>query len=190
MRKILVSESLTLDGVFEGPGKGGGEPFEYAGWADPYSNEKLMKHVSESMSGGDALLLGRVTYQYLEASWSPQTGPIADYMNNITKYVVSTTLKKAKWNNSSLIKGKIAEEIAKLKKQSGKNIAVIGSGNLVQTLMEHDLVDEYLLLVYPLVLGTGKRFFGSGNKTPLKLKETKPFSSGVVFHSYEPERKT
>jgi dihydrofolate reductase len=189
MRKILVSESLTLDGVFEAPAKVAGETFEYAGWSEPYSNEELMKHVSESMAGGDALLLGRVTYQLFEASWSPQTGPVADYMNNVTKYVVSTTLKKAEWNNSTLIKGDIAEEITKLKKQSGKDIAVLGSGALVHSLMEYDLIDKYLLLVYPVVLGTGKRFLGDGNKTPLKLKETKPFGSGVVFLSYEPDRK-
>src|SRR5258707_10958540 len=92
MRNLLVSESLTLDGVFEGPAKVARETFEYAGWTEPYSNEELMKHVSESMAEGDTLLLGRVTYQYFEESWSPQTGPVADFMNNVTKYVVSTTM--------------------------------------------------------------------------------------------------
>ena len=189
MRKILVSESLTLDGVFESPDKSKNDTFEHAGWSEPYVDEEQMKYMSEGMSGGDALLLGRITYHRLEAGWSHQTGPAADFMNNVKKYVVSKTMKKAEWNNSTLITGNIVEEITKLKKLPGKDIAVIGSGKLVQTLMENDLIDEFALLIFPIVLGTGKRFFAGENTAPLKLKETKPFSSGVVFMSYEPEKK-
>jgi len=190
MRKLVVSESLTLDGVFESPDKSKNDTFEHAGWSEPYANEEQMKYVSERMSGGDTLLLGRVTYQRLQAGWSSRTDPFADYMNKVKKYVVSMTLKKAEWNNTTLIKGEIAEEIAKLKKQPGKDIAVIGSAALVRTLMDHGLIDEFALLIYPVVLGTGKRFFAGENKTTLNLKETKAFNSGVVFMSYEPEEKT
>jgi dihydrofolate reductase len=189
MGKLIVSESLTLDNVFEGPVQLPFEKFQHAGWTEPYASEEQMQYVSEGMSSGGALLLGRVTYEYFEAAWVPQTGPLADFMNNATKYVVSTTLKKAEWNNSTLIKGNIVEEIAKLKQQPGKDMAILGSSALARSLMQHDLIDEYSLLVYPLVLGTGKRFFGDGAKASLRLKETRPFSSGVVFLSFEPERK-
>jgi dihydrofolate reductase len=146
-----------------------------------------MQYLSEGISGDGTLLLGRVTYEYFQASWSPQTGPVADFMNNATKYVVSTTLQKADWNNSTLIQGNIAEEIAKLKQH--KDLAILGSGALVRSLMQHDLIDEYSLLVHPLVLGTGKRLFEDATKTALKLKEARPFSSGVVLFIYEPDRK-
>lgn len=187
MRKIVVAEYVSLDGVMEGPGPG--DVFEHAGWTMPYYNEEVQKVVSDGMSRSDALLLGRVTYQGFEAAFSSQTGGIADVMNSFTKYVVSTTLKKAEWNNSRLIKGNIAEEIMKLKQQPGKDIAVSGSGTLVQTLMQYDLIDEYLLLVYPVVLGSGKRLFRDGNKTTLKLIEAKALSSGIVVLTYQPERK-
>ena len=189
MKKLIVSESLTLDGVFEDPAKSPGVSFKYAGWTEPYASKEQMEYVSKNTSGDGALLLGRVTYEHLKAGWEPQKGPVADFMNNVTKYVVSKTLKKADWNNSTLIKGNIVEEIKKLKKESDKDMAVLGSGMLVQTLIEHDLIDSYMLLVYPLVLGTGKRFFGDTHKAPLKLKESKSFSTGVMFLSYEPDRK-
>ncbi len=189
MKKLIVSESLSLDGVFEGPAKTSDEHFEYAGWTEPYASKEQMEYVSKNTSGEGALLLGRVTYEHLKAGWESQKGPVADFMNNATKYVVSKTLKKASWNNSTLIKGNIVEEIKKLKKESDKDMAVLGSGMLVQTLIEHDLIDSYSLLVYPIVLGRGKRFFGDGNKAPLKLQDTKTFSSGVMFLSYTPDRK-
>jgi dihydrofolate reductase len=189
MATLIVSESLTLDGVFESPAKTADEHFEYAGWTESYASKEQMEYVSKNTSGGGALLLGRRTYEHLKAGWESQKGPVADFMNNATKYVVSTTLKKADWNNSHLITGNIVEEVVKLKKESDKDMAVLGSGILVQTLIEHDLIDAYSFLVYPIVLGTGKRFFGDGTKAPLKLKESKPFSSGVVFLSYVPDRK-
>lgn len=186
MRKIIVGMYVTLDGVMEGPGPD--EGFEHAGWTMPYFDEEIGQVLGESMSRCDSLLLGRVTYQTFAAAFSSQTEGIAHIMNSLPKYVVSTTLKTAEWNNSKLIKGNVAEEIAKLKQQPGKDILVNGSGTLVQTLIHHDLIDEYALLVYPVVLGTGKRLFRDGSKT-LKLIQTKPLRSGVVNLSYQPERK-
>jgi len=187
MRKVIVGEYVSLDGVMEGPNPG--DPYEHAGWADPYNSEEAKKIVSDSMSKGDALLLGRVSYQSYAAAFSSQTGGFADVINGFHKYVVSTTLKKAEWNNSTLINGNIAEEIAKLKQQPGKGIGVSGSGTLVQTLMQHDLIDEYVLLVCPLVLGSGKRLFSDVSKTNLKLIEAKPLSSGVVVLTYQPDKR-
>jgi dihydrofolate reductase len=188
MRKIIVGEFVSLDGVIEGPGPG--DPFVHAGWTMPYFNDEIWK-ITTDTSNADALLLGRVTYQTFAAAFASQTGGSADVMNNQTKYVVSTTLKKAEWQNSKLITGNISDEIAKIKQQPGKNIVVSGSGTLVQTLIKYDLVDEYSLLVYPLVLGTGKRLFGEGTaKIILKLVETRPLSTGVVLMRYEPERKS
>jgi dihydrofolate reductase len=184
MRKLVVAESLTLDGVFECPDKSPNDTFIHAGWSEPYANEEQMQYISENMAGGDTLLFGRVTYQRLQAGWEPQSGPFADYMNNVKKYVVSTTLNKAEWNNSTLIQANVVEEIAKLKEQPGKDIAVLGSGALARTLMEHDLVDEYRLLLYPVVLGSGKRFFEDCDKEPLRLQKVKPFSTGVTSLSY------
>src|SRR5262245_47136135 len=127
MGKLIVSESLTLDGVYEGLVRIPAESFELAGWSEPYFSEEHAKYLSEGLSGGGTLPLGRATYQYFQASWSPQTGPVADFMNNARKYVVSNTLKKADWNNSTLISGNVHNEIAKLK-QSGADMAILGSG--------------------------------------------------------------
>jgi len=186
MRKIIVGEFVSLDGVIEGPGPD--DKFVHAGWTMPYFNEDIWK-ITTDVTNVDALLLGRVTYQSFATAFSSQTGGTADVLNNQNKYVVSTNLKTAEWQNSKLIKGNVPEEIAKIKQQPGKNIVVTGSGTLVQTLMKHNLVDEYSLLVYPLVLGTGKRLFREGTeKITLKLVETRPLSTGVVHLRYETER--
>lgn len=187
MRKIIVGEFLSLDGVMEDPG--GAEKYEHGGWTNPYYNAEIQQAVGASMARSDALLLGRVTYQAFEPAFSGRRGADADIMNSFAKYVVSTTLKKAEWNNSTLIKGNVAEEVAKLKQQPGKDIAISGSGTLVRYLMQHDLIDEYSLLVYPVVLGSGKRLFGDTGMTKLKLVEAKPLSSGVVQLSYARENK-
>jgi len=188
MRKVIVGEYVSLDGVMEGPNPG--DPYEHAGWASPYNSEEAQQVVSDSMSKSDALLLGRVSYQSYAAAFSSQVGGFADVMNGFHKYVVSTTLKKAEWNNSTLIKGNIVEEIAKLKQQPGmKDIGVSGSATLVQTLMQHALIDEYVLLVCPLVLGSGKRLFSDMSKTTLKLIEAKSLSSGIVVLTYQPDKK-
>ena len=181
MRKLVVTEFLSLDGVMENPA-----------WTSPYWNDEIAAFKTEEKNTSDALLLGRVTYQEFAASWpkvKPEKDPFAPYMNSVRKYVVSTTLDKAEWNNSVLIKGNLAEEVNKLKQQDGQDIAVHGSATLVHTLMEHDLVDGIRLLVYPVVVGKGQRLFKEGVTATLKLVESQSFSSGVVALVYEPARK-
>jgi dihydrofolate reductase len=180
---------VSLDGVMEGPGPI--DEFKLAGWTMPYGNEKIGKFKLDELFASDALLLGRVTYQGFAAAWPSRTDEagFADRMNSLPKFVVSTTLEKVEWNNSRLIKGNVAEEVSRLKQQPGQDILVAGSATLVQTLMQHDLVDEYRLLVYPVVLGSGKRLFRDGSNATLKLVGTKTFSSGVVLLRYQPDRK-
>jgi dihydrofolate reductase len=178
MRKVVVTEFLSLDGVMEEPA-----------WTFKYWNDESAKFKGEESSASDALLLGRVTYQGFAAAWPESKDEGADYFNSVRKYVVSTTLDKAEWNNSRLIKDNIVEEITRLKQQDGKDIVVHGSATLVQTLIQHDLVDCYRLLVYPVVLGKGKRLFKEGTTATLKLVEAQSFSSGVAALIYEPDRK-
>ncbi|VVB89050.1 Uncharacterised protein [uncultured archaeon] len=185
MRKVIVSEFVTLDGVMEDPG--GAEKFKHGGWTMPYWNEEIAKFKFDELFASDALLLGRVTYQGFAAAWPSRADEegFADRMNSLPKYVVSTTLKEVEWNNSRLIKGNIAEEVSKLKQQPGQDILIAGSGELVNSLMQHDLIDEYRLLVYPVVLGSGKRLFKEGTNKTLRFVETKTFSSGVVLLSFQ-----
>jgi len=189
MRKIFVTEFVSLDGVMEDPG--GAEKFVHGGWTMPYWSDEIGKFKFDELLASDALLLGRVTYQGFAAAWPSRTDEsgFAQRMNSLPKYVVSTTLDKAEWNNSHLIKRDIAKEVSRLRQQPGQDIMVAGSNRLVHTLMQHDLIDEYRLLVYPVVLGSGKRLFGDANKAALKLVETKMFSSGVVLLRYQPIRK-
>lgn len=177
MRKLVVTEFLSLDGVMESPM-----------WTFPFWNDEIAQFKGEESSSSDALLLGRVTYQGFAAAWPESKDEGAPYFNGVRKYVVSTTLDKADWNNSVLIKDNIVAEITKLKQQDGKNITVHGSGRLIQTLMQHDLVDVYRLLIYPLVLGKGQRLFEDENKVNLKLVDSKTMSSGVIGLVYEPDR--
>ncbi len=179
MSRIVVGEFVSLNGVMEAPEK----------WTFQYYNDEIGAHLGSSMATSDALLLGRVTYETFAAAFSQQTGGQADGMNNIRKVVVSSTLKTADWHNSTLINRNIPEEITRLKQRIGKDILVSGSGTLVQTLMQHNLVDEYALLVYPIVLGTGKRLFSDGMAaSTLKLVEARPFSTGVVLLRYQPDK--
>ncbi len=178
MRRVIVSEFVTLDGVFEAPEK----------WSFPFQNDETAKFKSDELFASDALLLGKVTYQIFAASWPSRTGEFADRMNSLPKYVVSTTLKKVEWNNSSLIKGNVVEEVSKLKQQPGQDILIAGSGELVHTLMQHDLIDEYRLMVFPVVLGSGKRPFRDGSNTTLRHVETRTFGSGVVALTYQPAK--
>jgi dihydrofolate reductase len=178
MRNIVVTTFLSLDGIMENPA-----------WSFPYWNDEIAKFKGEEAATSDTLLLGRVTYQGFAAAWPESKDDGAAYFNSVRKYVVSTTLDKAEWNNSTLIKNNIVEEIASLKRRDGQDITVHGSATLVQTLMQHDLVDRYRLLVYPVVLGKGKRLFMEGATATLKLVETQSFSSGVVALIYEPDRK-
>ncbi|MBB6670362.1 dihydrofolate reductase family protein [Cohnella nanjingensis] len=178
MRKVIVSEFVSLDGVMEEPG-----------WTFQFGGEEQDKFKFEELKASDALLLGRVTYEGFAAAWPnmiEQTGEYGEWMNGYPKHVVSTTLDRAEWTNSSVIKGDIAEEITKLKEQPGKDILVFGSCALVQTLHNLGLIDEYRLMVYPIVVGSGKRLFQDGlNQTVLKLTETKTFQTGVVVLTYQ-----
>ena len=178
MRKLVVTEFLSLDGVMEAPM-----------WTFKYWNDEIANFKGEESNSSDALLLGRVTYEGFAQAWPHSKDEGADYFNNVRKYVVSTTLDRADWNNSVIIKDNVVEEIRKLKQGDGQNITVHGSGNLIQTLMRHDLIDEYRLLVYPLVLGKGQRLFEDENPVNLKLVDSKVVSSGVLALIYEPERK-
>lgn len=178
MRNLVVTEFLSLDGVMEAPG-----------WTFPYWNDEIAAFKGEETSASDALLLGRVTYEGFAAAWPNSKDEGAPYFNSVRKYVVSTTLDKAEWNNSVIIKDNIMEEIAKLKQQDGKDITVHGSATLAQSLIQHGLVDRIRLLVYPVLVGKGKRLFDTGINTTLKLVEAKPFSGGVTALIYAPERK-
>lgn len=177
MRKIVVTEFLSLDGVMEAPA-----------WTAPYWNDETANFKGEETNASDTLLLGRVTYQGFAMAWPTSEDEGAPYFNNVAKYVVSTTLDKAEWNNSHIIKDNIIEEITKLKQGDGKDITVHGSATLVQTLMQHNLVDVYRFLVYPVVVGKGKRLFSEDVTATLKLVEARPFSSGVAALIYEPAR--
>ncbi len=194
MRKLGVFEFVTLDGVMQAPSgpeedrRGG---FEHGGWVMPYLNEVAASVGLEGMAASGGLLLGRVTYENMAAYWpsAPAEDPFAEGINNLPKFVVSTTLQEPlAWNNSRLIKGDIAEEVAKLKQQPGKDLGILGSGELVHTLMQHNLIDEYQLMVFPIVLGSGKRLFRDGGPTTaLRLVDTKTTSTGVAILSYQPK---
>lgn len=192
MRKIIAGLFTTLDGVVEAPGSGDITLSEKRGWSEPYMNDEIGMSIVEQMNNSDALLLGRKTYQEFAAFWPsvPDTDPFGKIMNSIPKYVVSTTLDKAEWNNSTLIKGNVAEELSRLKQLPGKSINITGSPTLVLSLLQDDLIDELGLLVCPVILGVGRRFFKDGSDTKaLKLVDSKPFSSGMVMLTYQPDGK-
>src|SRR5215217_6428695 len=156
MRKVVASEIISVDGVVESPQE----------WHFPYFNEQMAEAIGAAMAAADAMLLGRVTYEEFAAFWPSQSSEdeeFADYMNNTPKFVVSTTLEKAEWNNSTLIKENVAQEITKLKQQPGKDISITGSGTLLRSLLREDLLDELRLMVHPVVVGSGKRLFEGGS---------------------------
>jgi dihydrofolate reductase len=190
MSKIVVSEFVSLDGVVEDPG--GAEKFKHGGWSFKFRDDQVPKYKLDEVFASDGLLLGRVTYEGFAKAWPSRKDDVgfADKMNNMPKYVVSTTLKKLDWNNSRLIKTNIAEEVNRLKQQPGKDILVYGSGKLVNTLLQHDLVDELRLMVHPVVLGSGKLLFENNAETMkvLKLADSKIFPSGTVLLSYHPAK--
>lgn len=184
MRKVVVSEWMTLDGVFDGD--------IMDQWFFPYDSDERRAYIKETVLACDAILFGRKTYEMLAPYWSVRKNNedgLADKLNSVSKYVVSSTLKKAEWNNSTIIKDNVVAEIIKLKQQSGREIQIEGSATLVQSLMEADLIDEYRFLVHPIILGSGKRFFKDGNKAPLKLVEAKALSSGIILLRYQPDKK-
>jgi dihydrofolate reductase len=186
MRRIIVSEFITLDGVMEDPG--GAEKFTRSGWAFQFERgPEGDKFKLDEIMDSDALLLGRVTYQGFEAAWPSRTGEFADKMNGMPKYVISTTLKEPAWNNTKVIRRNITEEVSALKAMPGKDILIAGSAKLVNILMQEKLIDEYRLMVYPVILGMGKRLFEQGNSMrALKLVEAKPVGAGILILTYHP----
>ncbi len=181
MRKVVAVELVSVDGVMEAPEK----------WAFSYSNEETEEANAAGMVESDAMLLGRVTYEALAAFWPNQPGgtPMVDYINSVPKYVISTTLEEPlAWNNSTLIQGnEFAEEITELKRRPGKDITILGSGALVRSLLRDGLLDELRLMVHPIVLGSGKRLFEEGgDQKALELVDSKTFSTGVLYLTYQP----
>ena len=189
MGRIVVTEFVSLDGVMEAPG--GGEDFEHGGWSFEIDRgEEGDKFKLDEALETEALLLGRVTYEGFAAAWPSREGEFADKFNNMPKYVVSSTLEEPEWNNSTVLQGDVAEEVSKLRDRVDGDIVVHGSARLVQTLVEHDLVDELRLMVFPVVLGSGKRLFGdTSDKKPLRLADSKMVGDGVAILTYEPAAK-
>jgi dihydrofolate reductase len=190
MRKIIVHEFISLDGVIQAPG--GAEEdldggFKHGGWTIPYWHDDIGAHFSEAFAQADTLLLGRKTWVTHGEAFEPmKDDPFGDAMNAMKKYVVSTTLQTATlWRNSTIISTNVVDEVRKIKKQGGKNIIMDGSSVLAHTLIENDLVDEFHLHVYPLSLGGGKRLFPEGKRVNLKLMEAKALPTGVVYQRYE-----
>jgi dihydrofolate reductase len=182
MRKIIASEYVTLDGVMEAPNK----------WSFQFWSEEAAQFKLAELFASDALLLGRVTYEGFASAWPSMKDEagFADRMNSLPKFVVSTTLQEATWNNSHLIKTDIVAEIALLKQLPGQDILLSGSSDLVNTLLHHNLIDEYRIMLHPVIAGSGKHLFRDGNDlTTLKLMDTKTFSSGIVVLSYQPATK-
>lgn len=188
MRKIIVIEFITLDGVMQAPGgpqedTSGG--FKYGGWTVPYFDEFAGKQMEEQMKQPFHLLLGRKTFEIFASYW-PQHADGWPGINEATKYVVSNTLTKSDWENSTVINGNVVEEIKKLKTQDGPDLKVWGSGNLIQTLLKYDLVDELWLKIFPIALGTGKRLFAEGViPAAFKLSKSSVSPSGVIFANYK-----
>jgi dihydrofolate reductase len=187
MRKLAVNTFMSLDGVMQSPGGPEEDPtggFTYGGWGVNYFDDEMMGQVADA--GPYELLLGRGTYEIFAAHWPYDEGPIADQLNSTRKYVASTTLERVDWNNSTLITGDVAEYVAGLKSQDGPEIQVHGSPGLIQTLLEHDLIDEFRLWIFPVVIGTGKRFFGEGTvPASLRLVDSKASKTGVTINTYE-----
>ncbi len=190
MRELIVAEFITLDGVIQAPGgaeedtEGG---FTQGGWTWPYWHDEIGNHFFQSMSESDTILLGRKTWQIHGGAFETMNeDPFAEALNNIQKYVVSTTLESAAvWRNSTLIRSNVVERVRQLKQLPGKKILMDGSSVLAQTLAANDLIDEYRLHVYPLVLGSGKRLFPAGKRLEFKLIEATPLPTGVVYLRYQ-----
>ena len=183
MRKIIVSEFMSLDGVIEAPET----------WHFPYISDDMQEDIKANILDSDAALYGRVTYDTFAEFWPKRTGNefgIADKLNNQPKYVVSTTLQKAGWKNTTLIKKNVAEEITRLKQQPGGSIALTGSATLIRSLMKDGLIDEFRLYIHPIVVGHGIRLFTDGmDTTGLKLVSSRTFDSGVIVLTYQPDQK-
>lgn len=190
MRKLMVTTFVSLDGVMQGPGgsdedRDGG--FEHGGWSVPHFGSDLIQRMTDLVQRADALLVGRKTYDIFAATWplAEADDPIGSKMNSVRKYVASRTLDTVSWQNSTLLTGDVAEAVARLKQEGDGEIQVHGSGDLIQTLIAHDLVDEFHVLVFPVLVGSGKRLFGRGTvPAGLKLVDTARSGSGVVISTY------
>ena len=190
MRKLVAISNMTLDGVTQAPGGPDEDPtggFELGGWAVGYFDDALMEEIRSAMETPFDLVLGRKTYEIFAAHWPFDEGPIADRLNAATKHVASRTLDRVEWNNSTLIAGDVATEVGRLKEGDGPELQVHGSTDLLQTLLAGGLIDEYRLLFFPVIAGSGKRLFGDG-ATPggLKLVSSTTSPSGVISATYEP----
>ncbi|MFF4352557.1 dihydrofolate reductase family protein [Streptomyces sp. NPDC001530] len=197
MGKIIISENVSLDGVVQDPT--GEEGFRRGGWAlqmGDKDREAWAKHLLDEALGAEALLLGRRSDAWFAARWLPRSGDWADRLNSLPKYVVSATLQEPKWSNSTafkgrVLKGDVVDEVSKLKQELDGDIVVYASGQLVHTLMEHDLVDELRLTMFPVVLGVGERLFGEiSNKKPMRLINTRTVGDGLAFLTYQPVKDT
>ena len=196
MRKISVVNSVTLDGVMQAPGgpeedtRGG---FAHGGWAQPYNDPVMARTMGEGMAEGGALLFGRRTYEDFAAYWPRQRdNPFTPVLNARQKYVVSMTLTRPlSWQNSTLLAGDAAEKVAALKAGPGADLTILGSGALIRSLLRHNLIDEYLLLIHPLLLGSGRRLFpDDGASVPLRLVKSVPTTTGVIIATYHPAETT
>lgn len=189
MRKLVTSTFVTLDGIMQAPGGPGEDDsggFKSGGWSVNYWDDMLDQAMGEIFAKRPELLLGRKTYEIFAAYWPNSDEPGADDLNNAKKYVISRTLDKVNWNNSTLIKGDVVKEITRLKELDAPELQVHGSSNLIQTLLKHDLIDEMHLLIFPVVIGNGKRFFGEGtHPSSFKLMGSKTSSTGVIIATYE-----
>src|SRR5712691_974985 len=185
MGKIVVSENVSLDGVIQDPA--GGEGFRLGGWVGLIKDRPQLNNLAlDEALCAEALLLGRRTYEWFAARWPSRSGELADRMNNMPKYVVSSTLEHPAWNNSTVLKGDVLNEVSKLKKELSGEILVPGSFQLLRTLMEHDLVDELRLKIFPVVLGAGERLFGeTSDKKPMRLLDAQTFEGGIAYLTYE-----
>jgi dihydrofolate reductase len=183
--KIVISENVSLDGVIEDPA--GDEGFRRGGWVGLLAGrEDVAKVALDEALGAEALLLGRRTYEWLAARWPSRNGELADRLNSLPKYVVSSTLEDPDWNNSTVLKGDVVREVSKLKQELDGEIVVPGSFQLLRTLIEHDLVDELRLKIFPVVLGAGERLFGeTSDKKPMRLVDTQTIGDGIAFLKYE-----
>jgi dihydrofolate reductase len=191
MAKVTVFNSLTLDGVMQAPGRPDEDTrdgFAHGGWAVPYMDEVMGRVAAQGMRKPGSLLLGRRTYEDFHAFWPNQTdNPFTEVLDNTRKYVASTTLREPlPWRNSTLLRGDAADAVAGLREQPGDDLTVLGSGELVRSLMRRDLVDEYVLQIYPLVLGSGRRLFPEGVAAALRLVDSVPTTTGVLIATYRP----
>jgi dihydrofolate reductase len=192
MGKVIVMNWVTLDGVMQGPGRPDEDTrdgFAFGGWAIPYSDQTIAGKMGERMGEDRAFLFGRRTYEELLASWNAQGGPFKDALNNAPKYVASSNpATRLEWPNSTLLRGDVPTAVADLKESSTANLVIMGSGVLIGSLMAADLIDEYLLMIAPRVLGTGRRLFAGDAQTSLRLVDSSTTSKGVLIAIYEPAR--